>query len=102
MTENNESKCSKSEWFPENNPPTYNPGVDGYQMAIIPSDRLRIIPGFAFGETEEECLANAWMLSASKDLFKAFQAVLMDSPNKHELTTYALSKAMGELKNKIK
>ena len=93
-----ENLTTKSEWFPENDPPTFNSGANAYQMAIIQSDRGRIIPGFAFGETADQCQANAWMLSASKDLFKALQAFLMDKPGKEDLAKYALEKAMGELK----
>jgi hypothetical protein len=92
-----ENKCTKSEWFPENDPPTYNPGARAFQRAIIQSENGRIIPGFAFGETDEECAANSWMLSASKDLFKAVQAFLLNDPSAPEKANYALRKAMDDL-----
>lgn len=91
-----ENKCTKSEWCPEAEPPTYNPEASAYQRAIIQLDHGRVIPGFSFGESAEECTANGWMMAASKDLFKAVHALLKNEPDMYQKAEYALSKAMGE------
>jgi hypothetical protein len=60
-------------WFPEEEP-TFNEDANAYQIAIVQATREgRTIPGFAFGDTKEQCVANAWLLSAAKDLLKALQ-----------------------------
>lgn len=64
------------EFFPEPDAPTYNEGADAYQRAILCKEDYRIIPGFAFGETPEQCSANAWLLAASKELLRAVQLLL--------------------------
>ncbi len=88
-------KWSKGEFFPEPDAPTHNPGADAYQRAILGEGR--IIPGFAFGETSEECTANAWMLAASKEMCKALQMFINNDPDARKKAEQALYKAMGHL-----
>lgn len=48
--------------------PTYNEGANAYQVAILNVDpeTSDIIPGFAFGRTEEICMANAHLFANAK------------------------------------
>lgn len=53
--------------------PQYNAGADAWQMAIIQKDvgspeSGRTIPAFAFGDTREQCVANARLIAMSPEM----------------------------------
>lgn len=53
--------------------PQYN-DIGAYQVAIVQSDETdKIIPGFAFGETKEICIANAKLIAAAPELLEALR-----------------------------
>lgn len=92
-----QGKWTKGEWFPERAKPTFNPGADAFQRAIVQEGKGRIIPGFAFGETEEECKANSWLLASAKELLLAVQKLLDNAPDAVQIANDAMYKAMGHI-----
>lgn len=94
----NKANWTKGQFFPEQNKPTYNEGANAYQRAIIViSKEGRIIPGFSFGETPEECSSNGWLMASSKELLKAVQLFLKKDPTAKAFANEAMYKAMGHL-----
>lgn len=65
-------------WTPEPNKPEYEESVKMYKMAILAVDgfgRPKIV-GFAFGDDEATCLANAYVMSTSKELLHNLQTIV--------------------------
>ncbi len=90
-------KWTPGPWSPEKEKPTFNPGANAYQRAIIQVGKGRIIPGFAFGETAEECTANAWLIASAKELLRAVQAFRKGDPDASKIAESAEYIAMGHL-----
>lgn len=70
-------KGTQGNFTPEKEP-TYNPGADAYQIAILQDNHKKdeTIPGFAFGDTKEVCMANAHLFANSKLVILALSRLL--------------------------
>lgn len=74
------------QWTPEKNSPTFSEEAQVFQMAILQysvgGTDHGSIPAIAFGRTAEECMANAWLLAASKDLFTVLNKITSLNPTR--------------------
>jgi len=58
--------------------PQYNE-IGAYQVAIVQKERGgRIIPGFAFGETKEQCLANARLIASATSMLNTLEQTYLE------------------------